>query len=350
MEMSSILDVRDTTQLREFMAEPTDGLVGMMADLDGDIMVIGGDGKVGPELVQTLVNADKQAGVTDRKIQVAGLFITEYANEARQLFESWGCECFAGDLADDDELAALPVTKNMVYMLGFKFGSAGDPGKSILLNSIVPAKVAVKYSDSTIVNFSSGNPYPHTDPALGGATEDTTLSPVGIYGYSILARETAFNTSASGHTNQKITHYRLMYAQHLGYGVLVDLARMVQSGEGISLEMPYVNLLSQRDAIDRALLGFEVASNPFTIFNVAGPVTSVEDICNKLGEFLGKDPVFVGEKADTALIANDTFCVQKFGPYRDGVDEMIEAAANWVANDGEYWDLPTMFGKADHVY
>ena len=82
--MNSILDVKTPTELREFMSEPTDGLVEMMAKLDGDIMVIGGDGKVGPELVQTLVKADQKAGTTGRKIMVSGLFITDYAKHARE--------------------------------------------------------------------------------------------------------------------------------------------------------------------------------------------------------------------------------------------------------------------------
>jgi hypothetical protein len=29
---------------------------------------------------------------------------------------------------------------------------------------------------------------------------------------------------------------------------------------------------------------------------------------------------------------------------------MIEAAARWVMQGGEYWDLPTKFGKANHRY
>lgn len=348
--MNSILDVQDPHQLRDFMTEPTDGLVALMGQLSGDIVIVGGDGKVGPELVETLVKADQRAGIKDRKIVVSGLFITEYAQKSRERFESWGCECYAGDLSEPERLAELPEAENLIFMLGFKFGSSGDPGKAILLNAIVPAQVAVKYSDAAIVNFSSGNPYPHTDPALGGATEQTELDPQGIYGYSIVARETAFNTSASGHKDQNVTHYRLMYAQHLGYGVLVDLARMIHTGEKISLEMPYVNLISQRDAIDRALRGFEIAGNPPTILNVAGPVVSVEEICNTLAGYLEKEPIFVGEKADTSLIANDDFCVSTFGPYRDGVEEMIEAAAKWVKSDGEYWNLPTMFGKADHRY
>ena len=118
----------------------------------------------------------------------------------------------------------------------------------------------------------------------------------------------------------------------------------------ISLEMPYVNLLSQRDAIDRAIRGLQVAENPPRVLNVAGPITPVKDICLKLGEVLGKEPIFACEPAATALIANDEYCVKTFGPYRDGVDEMIEAAARWVAAEGEDWGLPTMFGKADHIY
>ncbi|MFO7946673.1 MAG: NAD-dependent epimerase/dehydratase family protein [Armatimonadota bacterium] len=348
--MKSMVDISNPTELREFMSEPTEGLIEMMSNLDGDIMVIGGDGKVGPELVQTLVKADERAGTTDRDIMVSGLFVTDAAKNAREHFEDWGVKCFVGDLTNDEDLAELPVTKNMVYMIGFKFGSSDAPAKALLLNAILPMNIACKYAQSNIVNFSSGNPYPHTDPAKGGATEETELNPVGVYGHSILARETAYNTSAHGHPEQKVTHYRLMYAQHLGYGVLVDLARMIDTGEAISLEMPYVNLISQRDAIDRALRGFEIANNPPQILNVAGPIVEVREICNKLGEYLGKEPNFVGEEADTALIANDDYCLEQFGEYRDSVDEMIEAAAKWVEKDGEYWELPTMFGKADHQY
>ena len=141
-----------------------------------------------------------------------------------------------------------------------------------------------------------------------------------------------------------------MYAQHLGYGVLVDLARMIATGERISLEMPYVNLISQRDAIDRSLRGLEVAANPSAVFNVSGPYCNVREICLKLAAVLGREPIFATEEADTALIANDSFCVERFGPYRDNWEDMIVAAANWVKAGGEYWNLPTKFGSADHVY
>ena len=53
---------------------------------------------------------------------------------------------------------------------------------------------------------------------------------------------------------------------------------------------------------------------------------------------------------ETALVANDDFGVGRFGPYRDKVDDMIQAAANWVMHDGEDWNKPTMFGNVKHEY
>ena len=131
---------------------------------------------------------------------------------------------------------------------------------------------------------------------------------------------------------------------------LVDLARMINTGERISLEMPYVNLISQRDAIERSLRGLELAANPPVVFNVSGPYYNVREICGKLAAVLGKEPIYATEEADTALIANDSYSVNTFGPYRDDWEDMIVAAANWVKAGGEYWNLPTKFGSADHVY
>lgn len=348
--MKTMVDIKTTDELREFMTEPTAGLIDMMAKLEGDIVVLGGDGKVGPELVEMLIKADRAAG-TKREIMVPSLYITDQAKATKQYFEEvLGVKTFVGDLSDEAFLKSLPEAANLIYMVGFKFGSAADPGKTILMNCIVPGMVAMKYNRSRVVNWSSGNPYPHTDPAAGGATEQAVLNPQGIYGYSIVGREMAWNVAASGHKDLRVCHYRLMYAQHLGYGVLVDLARMINTGERISLEMPYVNLISQRDAIERSLRGLELAANPPVVFNVSGPYYNVREICGKLAAVLGKEPIYATEEADTALIANDSYSVNTFGPYRDDWEDMIVAAANWVKAGGEYWNLPTKFGSADHVY
>jgi len=66
-----ITQVRDVEQLRDFMTTPTEGLVELMRQMEGDILlvelmrqmegdilVLGGGGKVGPELVETITRAN----------------------------------------------------------------------------------------------------------------------------------------------------------------------------------------------------------------------------------------------------------------------------------------------------
>jgi len=349
--MDSILDVETSEELREFMTEPTYAVVELMRRLKGDIMGLAASGKIGGELVETLVRADEKAGVKGRRVMVASNFDSKGGEAVRDRFEKvLGVDVYCGDLSDENFLEGLPDAPNVFYMLGFKFGSSADPAKATVINCIVPMNVGKKYSHSRIVDFSSGNPYAYTRPESGGSLESDVLDPKGIYGWGIVCRETAFNLSAHGHREQRVCHYRLMYSQHLAYGVLVDIAKMVRDGEEISLEMPCVNLLSQRDAIDRAIRALDLCTNPPTILNVAGPIVSVREIATKIGRFMNRTPRFFGEAPDTALVANDGFCVERFGPYRDSVDEMIRAAANWVMKGGEDWELPTMFAKVGHVY
>ena len=128
------------------------------------------------------------------------------------------------------------------------------------------------------------------------------------------------------------------------------LARMVAEGRPISLRMPYVNVISQRDANERALRCLELCANPAEILNVCGPITRVRDLAERLGEFLGRAPVFAGDEPELARVTSDALCVARFGAYRDSVEEMVEAAARWIGAGGENWEKPTMFGVADGQY
>ncbi len=342
-------DITNMQELNDFMTEPTPGLVEMMRDLEGEIMVLGGSGKMGPELVETLVRADREAGRAPR-VTVASLFPPPRGQEVIDRFRELGVGVLDGDLTDPAFLDSVPKAENVIYMVGFKFGTAADPGRAIQMNCVLPAQVGMAFPESRIVVFSSGNPYEYVRPETGGSREDDVLAPHGLYGWSIIGREMAFRATASGHRNQKVALYRLMYAQHLAYGVIVDLAKMIVKGEPISLAMPYVNLISQRDANDRALRALLVADNPPRPINVNGPAVRVRELVEKLGTYLGKAAQIVEDEAEVARIGNDDYCVQRFGPYRDSVEEMIEAAAGWVARGGEDWDLPTMFGSVVSQY
>ncbi len=311
-------------------------------------MILGGSGKMGKELVGLLRRADRKLGL-EREISVASTFSNPNAEDV-QLLHSLNVNIYQGDLSDEQFLNSLPDAPNVVYMMGFKFGSSSDWQRAFHLNSITPYLVGKKFSNSKIVVFSSGNPYPHTSKTGAGCDENTQLDPQGIYGWSIVARESAFRIIAELSPNQCSVFYRLMYAQHLCYGVLIDLALMIKNSKPISLAMPAVNLVSQRDANEIALRSFEICRNSPGIINVSGPVWQVRDIVEHLEKYLGQKAILIDDENENALIADDSFCTQKFGEYRDEVEDMIEGAARWVSSGGTYWNKPTFFGRADHRY
>lgn len=341
-------EIATSAQLREFMTSPTPGVMETVRKIRGDLMVLGGSGKMGPELTEMIIRADATAGIK-RRISVASTFSNPKERTA-ELLDSIGVTVYRGELTDTEFLASLPEAENVIYMPGFKFGSAANWEKAVHVNCILPYTVGEKYAGSRIVVFSSANPYASTTFASGGAREGDRLDPKGIYGWSIVARESAFAITARRHSAQRSCYYRLAYAQHLAYGVVVDMVRYILEGKEISLEVPYVNLVSQRDANDRAIRALEICTNPPSTLNVCGPAVSVREIAEKLGGMLGKKPVLVGEEPEFSLVINDDFCVKRFGPYLDSLDQIMVAAVNWVRHSGEYWGKPTKFGEVKREY
>jgi len=344
----NIAEITNSRQLREFMSTPTTGVIECVGKVRGDILVLGGSGKMGPELTEMIVRADAITGIK-RTISVASTF-SNPRERTVELFAEIGVHVFKGELTDTDFLAGLPDAENVIYMPGFKFGSSDNWEKSVQVNCILPYLVGEKYRNSRIVVFSSANPYAYTTLESGGSREGDALDPKGIYGWSIVARESAFAITAKKHPAQNSCFYRLAYAQHLAYGVLVDLAKNILEGKEISVSVPYVNLVSQRDANDRAIRALEICSNPPSILNVSGPVVAVRDIAERLGDMLGKKPLLVGEEPKLSHVINDDFCVRRFGNYLDTLEEMMTAAVNWVKNDGGYWGKPTQFGEVKREY
>jgi nucleoside-diphosphate-sugar epimerase len=344
----NIAEVTNSRQLREFMSTPTDGVIECVRNVIGDILVLGGSGKMGPELTEMIMRADAIAGIK-RTVSVASTF-SNPAEKTAELFSDLGVKVLKGELTDTKFLGGLPEAENVIYMPGFKFGSSSNWDKAVHINCILPYQVGEKYTNSRVVVFSSANPYAFTTIESGGSKEGDALDPKGIYGWSIVARESAFAITARNHPEQSCCFYRLTYAQHLAYGVIVDLVRYILEGKEISLSIPYVNLVSQRDANDRAIRALEICSNPPSILNVSGPVYSVREIARDLGKMLGKKPLLVGDEPRQSLIINDGFCVKRFGSYHDTLEDIMTAAVNWVKNGGDYWGKPTKFGEVKREY
>jgi nucleoside-diphosphate-sugar epimerase len=330
------------------MSTPTEGAIECLRSIKGDLLILGGSGKMGPELTEMIIRADGIAH-TRRMVSVASTFSNPRDNTAA-LFTELGVKVYKGELTDETFLHTLPDTENVIYMPGFKFGSSDNWEKAVQVNCILPYLVGEKYGSSRIVVFSSTNPYAHMSRETGGSKEGDALDPKGIYGWSIVARESSFAITAKHHPEQRVCYYRLTYAQHLGYGVIVDLTKSILESKEISLSVPYVNLISQRDANDRAVRALEICSNPPSILNVSGPIYRVRDIAEKIGRLLDKKPLLVGKEPDVRQVVNDDFSVRRFGPYNDTLDDIITAAVNWVKNNGEYWGKPTKFGEAKKVY
>src|SRR5690242_11718263 len=161
--------------------------------------------------------------------------------------------------------------------------------------------VAERYAASRIVAFSTGNVYPLTPAAGHGSREGDALTPLGEYANSCVGRERVLE-HASRTRGTPMSIIRLNYAVDLRYGVIVDIAHRVASGEPVRLDMGYVNVIWQGDANAQAIRALVTAASPPFVVNVTGPERlSVRSVATKLGRLLGAAPRFEGAEAPDAL-------------------------------------------------
>ncbi|OGF49659.1 MAG: hypothetical protein A2231_00165 [Candidatus Firestonebacteria bacterium RIFOXYA2_FULL_40_8] len=338
-------DICTEQELNDFMITPSSSLVKTVGKIKGDILGLGATGKMGIDLIRLIQEADKVSG-KKRKYFIASTFSNP---ENISKMEALGIKTFKGDLSDTAFLKKLPDVKNIYYMAGFKFGTSGSFQKAYHMNIIMPYLAGERFKNSDITCFSTCNFYPHLTRKTGGARETIPVAPQGIYGWTALGRENAFNIISEKY-GTKIALYRLAYAQHLYYGVLIDIAKMVKAQSRIQLTNNYVNLISQRDANEVAIKCLTMASCPPSPINCTGPIVDVEEIIKTMAKKMGKKVKVARNKAKEFMINNDDLAVGKFGAYRDKPSEMIEAAVRWVKNGGKDWNKPTGFLNIDHKY
>jgi hypothetical protein len=51
----NIAEITNSSQLREFMSAPTVGVIDCVGKVRGEILILGGSGKMGPELTEMIV-------------------------------------------------------------------------------------------------------------------------------------------------------------------------------------------------------------------------------------------------------------------------------------------------------
>ncbi len=324
------------------MSTPSAALVNSLASLDGDIMVLGVGGKMGP----TLARMARRAAPGKRVIGVA-----RFSQPGlRQQLESQGIECFEADLLSRDALASLPEAANVVFMAGRKFGSNGSEWLTWAMNAHVPALVAERFFRSRIVAFSTACVYPYVDVQGAGANEsNASTAPSGEYANSCVARERLFeHFSHQYQTPGRLL--RLSYAIDMRYGVLHDVAQKIMAHEPVDVTMGHANIIWQGEANDRALQCLAHCDTPTSPLNLSGPRIEFRAVAHALGERLGITPSFKGEEASTAWLVDCTEANGLFGPTHVSLDQMLDWTANWAQRGLKSLGKPTHFETRDGHY
>jgi len=331
--------VTDIAELEELLSEPTEAVIRTLAALDGDIVILGVGGKMGPTLARMAKRASEIAGVSRRVIGVSRFSSSKLESQ----LQMWGVETLRCDLLDSNSLSALPDAANIVYMAGMKFGTTGQESLTWAMNSFLPGLVSGRFSKSRIAAFSTGNVYGLSPVSGGGSREDDHLNPLGEYAISCLGRERIFeHFSRTNHTRMSIL--RLNYATELRYGVLVDIAQRVYAGQPVSLSMGYLNAIWQGDASAMSLQALGSTSTPPFVINIAGPeLLSVRRVAEQFGEHLHKPVRFEGQESADALLSDTSKSYEIFGHPRVDANQMIAWIADWVSRGGATLAKPTHF-------
>ena len=336
---AELKSIRDEEHLEELLSEPTEGVVRTMRELDGDIIVLGVAGKMGPTLARMAKRASDAAGVKRRVIGASRFSSPELEDRLAK----WGVETIRCDLLDRDALAALPDAPNVVYMAGMKFGSTGQEWRTWAMNVYLPGLVAERYRNSRLAVFSTGNVYGLCSVSRGGSCEDDELNPAGEYAMSCLGRERIFE-HFSRVNGTRMTIIRLNYATEMRYGVLVDIAQRVFSGRPVSVSMGYLNTIWQRDASAMSLESLAHATAPPNVLNITGSaILSVRKLAEEFGGRLGKTPTFEGKESSDALLNDSSKAFALFGKPPVATEQMLDWIADWVARGGASLAKPTHF-------
>jgi nucleoside-diphosphate-sugar epimerase len=325
--------------LEQELLKPSEALISDISKIEGDIILLGVGGKMGPSMAKLARKAIVRAGIDKRIIGISRF------SEAgtREELEADGIETISADLLNEKDLAALPEAKNIIYLAGTKFGTTGKEPFTWAMNSYLPGRVAERYKNSRIVAFSTGNIYPFTPINSGGLSEEHLPAPVGEYGQSCLGRERVFQYFSERYSIPTLI-YRLNYAIDLRYGVMLEIAKSVNEGRSIDLTTGNVNVIWQGDANEIAIRSLLHCDVPANILNVTGPETlSLKWLAEQFGTLLGKEPLFENEVQPTALLSNASKAHKLFGYPRVTVRDMIEMTVAWLHAGGKTINKPTHF-------
>jgi nucleoside-diphosphate-sugar epimerase len=334
--------VTDIAALDELLCRPSQALIDDLNKVDGDIMILGVAGKMGP----TLAGLAK-AALPDRRIIGVARFTDM---NVKAWLAARGIETIHCDLLDEAAIKALPKIANIVFMAGRKFGAEGDLSLTWAMNAHVPALVAQAFKNSRIVAFSTGCVYPFVPVDGKGSDETMPPDPPGEYAQSCVGRERMFEYFSRQYATPGRL-LRLNYAIEMRYGVLHDIATKVVTGKPIDVNLGHVNFIWQGDASSQALRCLAHCDTPTAPINVSGhEVLAVRDLAQQFGALLGRKPVLVGKEEPTAWLTNTSQAAKLFGLPIVDTAQLIAWTADWVARSMPSLGKPTKYEVRDGRY
>jgi len=335
--------IRDAAQLDDLLSTPTEPAIDAVRAFEGDFLVLGAAGKMGPTLSRMLRRACDAAGKRSRVIAVSRFSTPGSQDE----FTRHNVETLKADLLDQKQLDALPDAPNIVYMAGMKFGSTNQEALTWAMNAYLPGMVCQRYKKSRIVAFSTGNVYGLVPVHGGGSVETDPLNPLGDYAMSCVGRERIFE-HFSRTLNLPVSIIRLNYAVEMRYGVIQDIASKVAAGQPVDVSMGNANVIWQGDANAMSIAAFTHASTPPFVLNVSGPeLLSVRALAHEFGRLLNKPVTITGTETGTALLNNGQLGHRLYGYPRIPLQQILKWTAAWIQQGGTTLNKPTHFETRD---
>ena len=314
--------------------------------LDGDVLIIGAGGKMGPSLARRVHSAHRRrAAAGPCRCGVALLVAAVRSGSKPTASDTSPAICSIRGRSP-----RCPLAENVLFLAGRKFGTLDRTDITWATNTIVPARVAEQFAQSRMVVFSTGNVYPLVPVDGRGSDEDDLPAPVGEYAQSCLGRERVVEFVSREHGMRALI-FRLNYAVDLRYGTLVDIARKVFDGEAVDLTMGFFNAIWQGDANSYALRSLELCSSPPAVLNVTGPERiSVRETAEWFGSVFGRAPRFVNTEGPVALLSDSSRCRALLGEPEVPLPVLRQWVAQWVQAGGASLNKPTHFEVTDGRY
>ncbi|MEM8670045.1 MAG: NAD(P)-dependent oxidoreductase [Planctomycetota bacterium] len=336
----------DEARLDDQLSRPQVATIETLGKYSGPVSVLGAGGKMGFHVLRMLQRCFE---AVDRRDAITA--VSRFTDSRqRELIRHHGFDLHACDLSDPEEYRQLPEAAQVFFLAGIKFGTRDKPELLQRMNVTLPRLVAEHYRAAEIVALSTGCVYGFTEPETGGSNEDSPTDPPGDYALSCLGREQAFAEGAVQH-GTRVCLVRLNYAVEPRYGVLVDLASKIASGQPIDLRTGYVNLIGQADAVNYVLRALSLAETPARVLNVTGKaVLRVRDLAEALAERLDCSVQFVGKERSTAWLNNATLSHRLFGEPPTPLSSILDDVVAWQKGGGRLLHKPTQFEVRDGAY